>query len=180
MSAHCTGKCLLAVSLGASVRRKQLPPSFLLPAFSGHTQTASFSSSPLLDARKDGNPWRGVSALRRTGLNSRIKLSVDPSKLPKPVTDPAKRSAVQVDDGHGLWEFLGSHDKPIMHAGDLNAHGRAWTMAELRNKDWDDLHRLWWRCVKEQNRIETSEHERQRVVPKGYGQHEYESRLKEV
>lgn len=60
--------------------------------------------------------------------------------------------------------------------GDLNAHGRAWTVGELRNKDWDDLHRLWWVCIKEMNRIRTFNAERERMGNM-YGAHESENRL---
>ena len=52
-------------------------------------------------------------------------------------------------------------------------------MPELRNKDWEDLHRLWWVCVKERNRIATYEAERKRLRA-GYGEFEADGRLGEV
>lgn len=49
--------------------------------------------------------------------------------------------------------------------------GRSWAITELRDKSWDDLHGLWWVCVKERNRIATSNVERERLRA-GYGEHE--------
>lgn len=46
-------------------------------------------------------------------------------------------------------------------------------------KSWDDLHRLWWVCVKERNIIFTQEIEWKRAEP-GYGEFERNERLKEV
>ena len=61
----------------------------------------------------------------------------------------------------------------------LAAHGRAWTVQELRAKDWEDLHRLWWVCVKEKNRIATADVERGRMGEM-YGKREMEGRVGEV
>lgn len=55
------------------------------------------------------------------------------------------------------------------------AHGRAWTYAELQVKSFEDLHGLYWVCVKERNRMATDKNERARVFA-GYGDYETESR----
>lgn len=176
---HCTCRSLLSSTLLPTASRvPTLPPAFLLPAFSA-VQTASFSSSTSQHARKDGNPSRGVSALRRTGLNRRQKLSVKLANLPKPVLDPERRSKVKVDEYHGLYDFLPSGRTSMSTPTELNAHGRGWTVPELRNKDWDDLHRLWWVCIKERNRIQTTLHEMQRIGSV-YGDVESGDRDKEV
>ncbi len=52
-------------------------------------------------------------------------------------------------------------------------------MQELRRKDWEDLHRLWWVCIKEKNKVETFKKERQRVGSM-YGDFEADARAKEV
>lgn len=57
--------------------------------------------------------------------------------------------------------------------------GRSWAVTELRDKSWDDLHKLWWVCIKERNRIATSNMERDRLKA-GYGEHEAEGRDKTV
>ena len=56
--------------------------------------------------RGDKNKNRGVSALRRTGPRRRQVFSVDRKDLPEPVFDKAKKSEVEVDPEHGLWQFF--------------------------------------------------------------------------
>lgn len=177
---HCSSRSIIGGLLSATTQRTAtLPPGFLIPAFSSASQTASFSSSTSRAARKDGNPARGISAMRRTGMNKKVKLSVDLANLPKPVMDPMRRSTVQVDEDHGLWEFLHRNRTPLQTPEELHAHGRGWTVQELRSKSWDDLHRLWWMCVKDANRTVTNEAERVRLDA-GYGEYESDERLEEV
>ena len=57
--------------------------------------------------------------------------------------------------------------------------GRSWTISELKNKSWEDLHSLWWVCAKERNRIATENLERSRLNA-GYGDFEAEGRDKAV
>ncbi|KAI8907795.1 mitochondrial 39-S ribosomal protein L47 (MRP-L47)-domain-containing protein [Gorgonomyces haynaldii] len=40
--------------------------------------------------------------------------------------------------------------------------GRAWTKDELRGKSFDDLHTLWWQCLKENNKLESQKVEAKR------------------
>lgn len=158
-------------------RTFSLPPAFLIPSFS-YQQSAKFSSTPLNAARKDGNRMRGVSALRRTGPRKSMTPSVDPTKIPRPVKrDPFQ--GVEVDYDHGLYDFFHERDVPFPPTDVMNKYGRAWTTHELRNKDWDDLHKLWWTCIKENNRLATARIERERVGA-GYGEAEEDERRNEV
>ncbi|KAF2092317.1 MRP-L47-domain-containing protein, partial [Saccharata proteae CBS 121410] len=145
-------------------------PSLVVPCTSS---TACFSTSqPQCAKRRDGNPNRGVSAVRRTGLNKRQTLSVLKEKLPQPVhpDDLPDELKIETDPNHGLWGFF--KDKKLLTTPKEEfAFGRAWSEVELRRKSWDDLHKLWWVCVKERNRIATVTHERQRLRA-GYGEYE--------
>jgi large subunit ribosomal protein L47 len=59
------------------------------------------------------------------------------------------------------------------------AHGRAWHVSELRNKSFEDLHKLWYVCVKERNVLATQALEWERLKP-GYGDYETLQRDKTV
>lgn len=132
----------------------------------------SFSTSSQLCKRKtrDSNRQRGVSSLYRSG--PRELLSVSNEALPSPVDYKPK---IEVDPNHGLWGFFPSKDKLINTPAEDAAHGRAWTVEELRKKDWNDLHSLWWVCCRERNLISTANAERVRAKL-GFGDYEASER----
>ncbi|KAF2996702.1 54S ribosomal protein L4 mitochondrial [Curvularia kusanoi] len=150
--------------------------AFLVPSI----RCARFSTSPALQ-KKDNNSNRGVSAVRRTGLRPRQTLSVrqkdfENQQLPTPVKIEEK--PVGTND-HGLWEFFKKDQTLLSTPTELAQHGREWTVGELRSKDWDSLHQLWWICVKERNRLATEKLERARLKAL-YGDHESDARDKAV
>lgn len=135
---------------------------------------APFSTTAPQCKRKtrDNNRLRGVSALRRTG--PREPFSVSWEQLP----EPAKyKPPVRTDEDHGLWGFFHGKDKLMNTPAEDGAHGRAWTVQELRQKGWEDLHALWWACCRERNCIATADAERTRA---GLGFGEYESSERDV
>ena len=155
---------------------------------------APFSTSAC-QFRRDRNKNRGISALRRTGPRKRQVFTVERKDLPEPVFDKARKSKVEVDPEHGLWQFFNKKrqifatpEEDAAHGKEDRYHniadtkmyvGRSWTMEELRHKSWKDLHKLWWICTKERNRLHTEAFERKRLKA-GYGDNEADQRDKEV
>lgn len=63
---------------------------------------------------------------------------------------------IKVREDHPLWEFF--HKKEFVRpAEDLDVQGRSWTVQDLRKKSFEDLHALWYVCLKEMNRIQREE-----------------------
>lgn len=141
---------------------------------------AQFSTSTTLGARtrhsktRDNNRFRGVSPLRRTGLREPVSVSNEP--LPRPREE---RPEIQVDPNHGLYGFFAGPDKLMNTPTEDRQHGRAWTVEELRRKSWEDLHKLWWVCCRERNKIATANRERSRAKM-GFGASESSNRDAEV
>lgn len=108
------------------------------------------------------NRERGVSSIRQTGPRYRLSVSNDP--IPRPALSGSSRdapekaaevAAPEIDPNHGLWQFFVDGKVAPTPTEDA-AIGRSWTVEELRRKSWEDLHKLWWVCVKERNRIATA------------------------
>ncbi|KAJ3269701.1 39S ribosomal protein L47, mitochondrial [Terramyces sp. JEL0728] len=61
----------------------------------------------------------------------------------------------------GLEEFFDNSKGWVWEEQALKT-GRAWMSSELRNKSFDDLHSLWWVCIKEMNKLLSQQQEARR------------------
>lgn len=120
-----------------------------------------------------------MSAIRRTGPRSTRGLWKYP--LPVPVARDYKGTSPEYAESvdHGLWGFFDASKQALIESDAELSHGRAWTYKELTYKAFDDLHKLYWVCVKEQNRALTRKKEHSRLEA-GYGEAENEERVTEV
>ncbi|KAK5232532.1 54S ribosomal protein L4 mitochondrial [Exophiala xenobiotica] len=175
-------------------------PVFLAPAFARPTTVAAtavfyrlYASSSKPDSKPnskpphpsslsrkpggDRNKQRGVSALRRTGPRRTRGLWQHP--LPVPVARDHRGTAPEYKgaEDHGLWGFFNRDKKAMMPPEEESS--RSWSYAELSNKSFEDLQKLYWVCVKEQNCTMTREKERTRVRA-GYGELEHQERLEAI
>ncbi|KAM3484381.1 hypothetical protein MY8738_002233 [Beauveria namnaoensis] len=173
-----TGSQRLRPTIGCAVRIASLGQTPILAQMPmASSQAAPFSTTARMCKRKtrDNNKKRGVSSLYRSG--PREPLSMSKVSLPKPRDN--YKPATLVDKNHGLWGFFPEPNKLMWTPAEMEQHGRAWTVEELRRKSWEDLHALWWTCCRERNMLATSKAELERTKL-GFGEREIEARELEV
>lgn len=135
-AARTTVTCLLA-------QRQQPQP---------HKSFSTTSHLAERRTRRDNNKKRGLSSMY-PGSKLRHRMQIQPSEMPLPARNYEPK--VETDPDHGLWEFFYARKQRFLEPDEMEAHGRAWHVEELRHKSWEDLHSLWWTCVKERNRLVT-------------------------
>ena len=116
------------------------PPIFLAPLLASIPQfvhpRSSFSTTAALSVRsmkkRDGNPQRGESALRRTGL--RYPNAMSKQLLPKPVLD--RKLKIEVDPDHGLWGFFNKDRKALTPPEDDTERGMLCASCDFRPTNW--------------------------------------------
>lgn len=59
---------------------------------------------------------------------------------------------IKVKEDHPLWQFF-SHKKFIRTPKEVQHTSRPWSVQELRKKSFEDLHSLWYVCLKERNKL---------------------------
>lgn len=71
-------------------------------------------------------------------------------QLKKPILPTINN--LETSESHPLWQFFhdGQFTRPMK---DLVTSGRPWAVSELRRKSYDDLHSLWYVCLKEINKL---------------------------
>lgn len=69
-------------------------------------------------------------------------------KITTPI--PPTVSNLKCPEDHPLWQFF--NDKKFLRSEeDLDLSSRSWSIPELRRKNFNDLHSLWYICLKERN-----------------------------
>lgn len=85
---------------------------------------------------------------------------------PRPPITPAPARIVTPDD-HPLWQFFRSKDSALTHPDVYDDLGRPWGVPELRRKQYEDLHTLWYVCLRELNLLKTETSALHRVLRRG-------------
>lgn len=70
---------------------------------------------------------------------------------------PPTVANIKCPEDHPLWKFF-SNKKFLRSEEDLDLNARAWSVPELRRKSFNDLHSLWYSCLRERNVLARETH----------------------
>ncbi|QPG75667.1 hypothetical protein FOA43_003025 [Brettanomyces nanus] len=96
------------------------------------------------------------STSARSLARSRKQYRISPHIKLRPPIVPSIDN-IEIKEDHALWQFF--EDKSFVRTPEqITFTGRAWTVQELRRKSFEDLHSLWYVCLKERNKLYRESH----------------------
>lgn len=88
---------------------------------------------------------RLFSQTARNAARKRVPTDI---KLRAPI--PPTINNIEVSDSHPLWQFFDNKNF-LRQPAEIQSSGRSWSIPELRRKSFNDLHCLWYVCLRERN-----------------------------
>ncbi|KAH3674543.1 hypothetical protein WICMUC_003220 [Wickerhamomyces mucosus] len=99
-----------------------------------------------------------MTILKRS-LHTTSKALARNRQIPLVIKAPIAPTAnnIKVSDDHPLWQFF-NDKKYLRKYNEIDTVGRPWNIPELRRKSFNDLHSLWYSCLKERNILARETH----------------------
>lgn len=94
---------------------------------------------------------RFCTSARCLAKNMKGRYRISPDVKLRPPIIPTINN-IKMKDDHPLWQFF-SHKKFIRSSKEVQHTSRPWSIQELRKKSFEDLHSLWYVCLKERNKL---------------------------